>query len=129
MEQRKKTHELAEIRGLYLGASALANWGRLTDDEKRQTADRIERLILRTEPRREEHTEIMCRKCERIKPIDAFRPSIIYKSGRETWCNECRNDYQREWQRKKRELRNCKHEHIKSSDGCDECVDCGARNY
>lgn len=23
----------------------------------------------------------------------------------------------------------CKHEHIESSDGCDECMDCGARNY
>lgn len=23
----------------------------------------------------------------------------------------------------------CKHEHIKSSDGCDECIYCGARNY
>lgn len=101
----KKTHELAEIRGLYLGASALANWGRLTDDEKRQTADRISRLILRTEPRREEPAEIICRKCEKLKPIDAFRASIIYKSGRETWCNECRNAYQREWQRRKREGR------------------------
>ena len=36
MEQRKKGPALAEIRGLFLGASALANWGRLTDDEKRQ---------------------------------------------------------------------------------------------
>ena len=23
----------------------------------------------------------------------------------------------------------CKHEHVTSSDGCDECLDCGARNY
>lgn len=23
----------------------------------------------------------------------------------------------------------CKHEHIESSDGCDECIDCGARNF
>ncbi len=104
-QQRKRKAELAEIRGLYLGASALANWGRLTDDEKRQTADRIGRLILRTEPRREEPDEIICRKCEKLKPIDAFRPSIIYKSGRETWCNKCRNEYQREWQRRKRENR------------------------
>ena len=101
----KKSSALAEIRGLFLGSSALANWGRLTDDEKRQTADRIGRLILRTEPRREEPNEIICRKCEKLKPIDAFRPSIIYKSGRETWCNECRNEYQREWQRRKREGR------------------------
>ena len=104
-QQRKRKAELAEIRGLFLGASALANWGRLTDDEKRQTADRISRLILRTEPRREEPDEIICRKCEKLKPIDAFRPSIIYKSGRETWCNKCRNEYQREWQRRKRENR------------------------
>ena len=104
-QQRKRKAELAEIRGLFLGASALANWGRLTDDEKRQTADRISRLILRTEPRREEPNEIICRKCEKLKPIDAFRPSIIYKSGRETWCNKCRNEYQREWQRRKREGR------------------------
>ena len=104
-QQRKRKAELAEIRGLFLGASALANWGRLTDDEKRQTANRISRLILRTEPRREEPNEIICRKCEKLKPIDAFRPSIIYKSGRETWCNECRNEYQREWQRRRRENR------------------------
>ena len=104
-QQRKRKAELAEIRGLYLGASALANWGRLTDDEKRQTADRISRLILRTEPRREEPNEIICRKCKEQKPIDAFRSSIIYKSGRETWCNECRSEYQREWQRRKREGR------------------------
>ena len=104
-QQRKRKAELAEIRGLFLGASALANWGRLTDDEKRQTADRISRLILRTEPRREEPNEIICRKCEKLKPIDAFRSSIIYKSGRETWCNECRNEYQREWQRRRRENR------------------------
>ena len=104
-QQRKRKAELAEIRGLFLGASALANWGRLTDDEKRQTADRISRLILRTEPRREEPNEIICRKCEKLKPIDAFRPSIIYKSGRETWCNKCRNEYMREWQRRKRENR------------------------
>ena len=101
----KKSSALAEIRGLFLGSSALANWGRLTDDEKRQTADRIGRLILRTEPRREELNEIICRKCEKLKPIDAFRSSIIYKSGRETWCNECRSEYQREWQRRKREGR------------------------
>lgn len=105
MEQRKRKTELAEIRGLYLGASAIANWGRLTDDEKRQTADRIGRLILRTEPRREEPSEIICRKCEKLKPIDAFRPSIFYKSGRETWCDDCRNEYQREWQRRRRENR------------------------
>ena len=105
MEQKRKNHALAEIRGLFLGASALANWGRLTDDEKRQTANRISRLILRTEPRREEPNEIICRKCEKLKPIDAFRPSIIYKSGRETWCNKCRNEYQREWQRRRRENR------------------------
>ena len=104
-QQRKRKAELAEIRGLFLGASALANWGRLTDDEKRQTADRISRLILRTEPRREEPNEIICRKCKEQKPIDAFRSSIIYKSGRETWCNECRSEYQREWQRRKREGR------------------------
>ena len=104
-QQRKRKAALAEIRGLFLGASALANWGRLTDYEKRQTADRISRLILRTEPRREEPNEIICRKCEKLKPIDAFRPSIIYKSGRETWCNKCRNEYQREWQRRKRENR------------------------
>ena len=104
-QQRKRKAELAEIRGLFLGASALANWGRLTDDEKRQTANRIRRLILRTEPRREEPNEIICRKCEKLKPIDAFRSSIIYKSGRETWCNECRNEYQREWQRRRRENR------------------------
>ena len=104
-QQRKRKAELAEIRGLFLGASALANWGRLTDDEKRQTSDRISRLILRTEPRREEPNEIICRKCKEQKPIDAFRPSIIYKSGRETWCNKCRNEYMREWQRRKRENR------------------------
>jgi hypothetical protein len=23
----------------------------------------------------------------------------------------------------------CKHRHIESSDGCDECLDCGIRNY
>lgn len=23
----------------------------------------------------------------------------------------------------------CEHKNIKSSDGCDECIDCGARNY
>lgn len=23
----------------------------------------------------------------------------------------------------------CKHEHIERSDGCDECMDCGSRNY
>jgi hypothetical protein len=23
----------------------------------------------------------------------------------------------------------CKHDHIESSDGCDECMDCGSRNY
>ena len=26
-------------------------------------------------------------------------------------------------------LPTCKHEHIESSDGCDECLDCGARNF
>lgn len=26
-------------------------------------------------------------------------------------------------------LPDCKHEHIESSDGCDECLDCGARNF
>ena len=129
MEQRKKTHALAEIRGLYLGASALANWGRLTDDEKLHTADRITRLILRTEPRSERGNEEKCKKCKDVKHITEFRKSTVYKSGRRPWCRECENEYQREWQRKKRETRNCKHEHIKSSDGCDECVDCGARNY
>jgi len=115
MEQRKKSPALAEIRGLYLGASALANWGRLTDDEKLNTADRITRLILRTEPRSERGNEEKCKKCKDVKHITEFRKSPVYKSGRRPWCRECENEYQREWQRKKRELRSCKHEHIKSS--------------
>ena len=103
MEQRKKGSALAEIRGLYLGASALANWGRLTDDEKRHTADRISRLILRTEPGRERGDDEECHKCGKIKPITEFRKSPVYKSGIEPWCRECKNEYQREWQRKKRD--------------------------
>ena len=105
MEQIKKNPALAEIRGLFLGASALANWGRLTDDEKRHTAGRIERLILRTEPGRERGDDEECHKCGKIKPITEFRRSPVYKSGLEPWCRDCKNDYMREWVRKKREER------------------------
>ena len=103
MEQRKKSPALAEIRGLFLGASALANWGRLTDDEKLHTADRINRLILRTEPRSERGNEETCKKCGDVKHITEFRKSPVYKTGRRPWCRECENEYQREWQKKKRE--------------------------
>ena len=104
-QQRKRKAELAEIRGLFLGASALANWGRLTDDEKRHTAGRIERLIMRTEPASEVKTEEKCLRCEETKPIKDFPRSQTYKSGFEPWCRECKNEYQREWQRRKRENR------------------------
>ena len=105
MEQRKKSPALAEIRGLYLGASALANWGRLTDDEKRHTADRISRLIMRTEPRKELGDKEICKQCKEAKAITEFRKSPVYKSGLRPWCRECENGYQRDWQRKKRETR------------------------
>lgn len=103
-QQRKRKAELAEIRGLFLGASALANWGRLTDDEKRHTADRIERLILRTVPN-EQITELKCRRCWAQKPVSDFNKSVHTKSGYESWCRECKNEYQREWQRRRRENR------------------------
>ena len=105
MEQRKKNPALAEIRGLYLGASALANWGRLTDDEKSYTAKRIERLVIRTEPLREHSSEQTCKKCGETIHISNFLPSPVYKSGREPWCRDCKNAYQREWQRRRRENR------------------------
>ena len=98
----KKSSALAEIRGLFLEASALANWGRLTDDEKRHTADRIERLILRTVPN-EQITELKCRRCWAQKPVSDFNKSVHTKSGYESWCRECKNEYQMEWQRRKRE--------------------------
>ena len=101
----KKSPALAEIRGLYLGASALANWGRLTDDEKANTAVRIERLIMRTEPASEAKTEEKCWRCGCIKPIKDFPRSQTYKSGFEPWCRDCKNEYQREWVRRKRENR------------------------
>ena len=102
-QQKRKKAALAEIRGLFLGASALANWGRLTDDEKRHTADRISRLIMRTEPRNERGDNEICKQCKEPKPITEFRKSPVYKSGLRPWCRECENQYQREWQRKKRE--------------------------
>ena len=72
MEQRKKGSALAEIRGLFLGASALANWGRLTDEEKAYTAKRIERLVIRTEPLREHSNEQTCKKCGETIQISNF---------------------------------------------------------
>ena len=105
MEQKRKSPALAEISGLYLGASALANWGRLTEDEKRHTVDRISRLILRTEPRKERGDKETCKQCKEAKSITEFRKSPVYKSGLRPWCRECENEYQREWQRKKREGR------------------------
>ena len=105
MERRKRSPALAEIRGLFLGASALANWGRLTDDEKRHTADRISRLIMRTEPRKELVDKEICKQCKEEKAITEFRKSPVCKSGLRPWCRECENEYQREWQRKKREGR------------------------
>ena len=100
----KKSSALAEIRGLFLGSSALANWGRLTDDEKRHTADRIERLILRTVPN-EQITELVCRRCGDPKPVYEFNKSVHSKSGYESWCRKCKNEYMREWQRRKRDNR------------------------
>ena len=105
MQQRKNTHELAEIRGLFLPEFAVSAWEILDEESKTIAAHRIKRLILSTYTGDVKTSVIKCAKCKQVKDRGDFHKSIKTKKGADSWCKSCRNEYQREWMAKKREER------------------------
>ena len=105
MERRKRSPALAEIRGLYLPKFAVSAWEILDEESKTIAAHRIKRLILSTYTGDVKTSAIKCSKCKQIKDRGDFHKSVKTKKGADSWCKACRNEYQREWQRKKRETR------------------------
>jgi len=60
-------------------------------------------------------TSIKCSgACGEIKPLDSFCKKATAKSGYQSWCKKCTNDYKRKW---RSQLRNDKQEH-----NCPYCV-------
>ena len=45
----------------------------------------------------------VCRKCGRELPTENFFKNHTCKDGVDTICKDCKNEYQREWQKKNRE--------------------------
>ena len=45
----------------------------------------------------------ICRKCGRELPTEAFYKNHTCKDGFDTICKDCKNEYQREWQKKNKE--------------------------
>ena len=101
----KKSPALAEIRGLYLPEFAVNAWEMLDEETKTIAAHRIKRLILSTYPGEVKTSTIKCVKCKQIKDRGDFHKSVKAKKGADSWCKACRNEYMREWQRRKREGR------------------------
>lgn len=102
MEQRKKTHALAEIRGLYLPKYAESAWEKLDDRSKELLAERIKRIVLYTDAREANTTVLVCSRCQELKSRIDFHKSVSTKKGTDSWCKACRNEYMREWQANKR---------------------------
>ena len=103
--QRKKGSALVEIRGLYLPGFAVNAWEILDEETRAIASHRIKRLILSTYPGDVKTSTIKCVKCKQIKDRGDFHKSVKAKKGADSWCKACRNEYMREWQRRKRENR------------------------
>ena len=101
----KKSPALAEIRGLYLPKYAVNAWEILDEETKAIAAHRIKRLILGTYPGDASINLIKCARCKQVKERCNFNKTHITKKGADSWCKACRNEYMREWQRRKRENR------------------------
>lgn len=99
----KKGPALAEIRGLYLPKYAESAWAKLDDRSRELLAERIKRIVLCTDDRDTKSTALICRRCHKLKSRTDFHKSVSTKKGADIWCKACRNEYMREWQRRKRD--------------------------
>ena len=50
----------------------------------------------------------ICRKCGRELSTENFFKNHTCKDGIDTICKDCKNEYQREWQKKNREKKNAR---------------------